>query len=230
VVSRAARFVLVRPRNPLNAGACARALVNFGFSDLCAVDPHAPVWKEAKSAVGAEKILQDAPALSLDEALADRHLVLGTHDGRRKGGPDVVDLPELASFIASELPKGGKLAILFGCEKSGLDNAALGRCRAAVRIPTQASQPSMNLSQAVAVVAYELSREKAGLRPSAPAMPNDRQREAFVASAVALCRKTGLRPNDPDSILAGKFRDLLLRRPLTRDETATLQALLRRLS
>lgn len=230
-MSRAAvRFALVHPRNPLNAGAAARALANFGFSDLVAIEPHAPVWKEARSAVGAEKLLQDAPALSLDEALADRHLVLGSHDGRRKGGPEVVDLPDLQAFIAENLPKAGKLALLFGSEKTGLDNVALGRCRASIRIPTSAACPSMNVSQAVAVVAYELTRETFPPRGgNPPAMPNDAQREAFVSAAVALCRKTGLRPNDPDHVLARKFRDLLLRRPLLRDETATLQALLRRL-
>jgi tRNA/rRNA methyltransferase len=213
-------------------GAAARALANFGFSDLCAVDPYAPVWKEAKSAVGAEALLQNAPALTLDEALADRHLTLGTHDGRRKGGPEVVDLPNLPQYLAEHLPKGGKLALLFGSEKTGLPNEVLSRCRAAIRIPTKPSCPSMNVSQAVAVLAYELTRE--GFPPyggnlrGADVM-TDAQREAFILQAVALCRKTTWRSSDPDAVIAQKFRDLLLRRPLARDEAATLQAILRRL-
>jgi tRNA/rRNA methyltransferase len=234
LVSAAVRFVLVRPRNPLNAGAAARALANFGFCDLCAVDPYGPVWKEATSAVGAEDILARAPALSLDEALADAHLVLGTHDGRRKGGPEVVDLPDLGEFLSAHLPARGTLALLFGSEKTGLDNKTLSRCRAVIRVPTSARQPSMNLSQAVAVVAYELAMGRDSVRtrsrPAAlpPAM-TDAQREAFVRDALALARRLGWRPNDTDALVAQKFRDILLRRPLTRDEAATLQALLRRL-
>ena len=224
------RFVLVRPRNPLNVGAAARALANFGFSDLVAVLPHAPVWKEAKSAVGAEALLARAPALSLEEALGDRHVALGTHDGRRRGGPPVIELPALRAWLAERLAAGGRLALCFGPEKTGLGNDVLSRCHAAIRIPTTPACPSMNLAQAVAVVAYELARTSEEAKASFTYIAmTDRQREAFVAQAVALCRKAGWRPHDPDEVLARKFRDLLLRRPLSRDEAATLQALLRRL-
>ncbi len=223
-------FVLVRPRNPLNVGAAARALANFGFEDLVAVDPYLPVWKEAKSAVGAEELLRRAPALSLDEALEGTHVCLGTHDGRRRGGPPVVDLPELGVWLSSRLPREGRLAVLFGCEKNGLPNEVLDRCQAAVRIPTSASCTSMNLAQAVAVVAYELSSLPAR-SPSReePAAMTHEQREAFVAQAVALCRRLGYRSADPDAVLEKGLRSALLRRPLTRDEAALVQALLRRL-
>jgi len=228
-VSPPVRFVLVRPRNPLNVGAAARAVANFGFSELCAVEPHAPVWKEATSAVGAEALLRRAPALTLDAALEGAHLILGTHDGRRRGGPVVVELPALREWLAARSPAGGRLAVLFGCEKSGLSNVELDRCHAAVRIPTSAGCPSMNLAQAVAVVAYELAARPAP--PPAedlPAMTHE-QREAFVAQALGLCRALGYRAGDPDEVLERALRAVLLRRPLSRDEAALLQALLRRL-
>lgn len=226
------RFVLVRPRNPLNIGAAARAVANFGFSDLAAVDPFEPVWKEARAAVGAEAVLESARALTLDQAVADRHLVLGTHDGRRRGGPPRLDLPELGAFLKARLGSG-RLAVVFGQEKSGLTNEDLSRCHAALSIPTDRSCPSMNLAQAVAVVAYELAK----LGRAAPARaPQDQetltaqQRESLIAAAVVLCRKVGYRAQDSESSLAGRFRAVLLRRPLERAEAAVLQALLRRLN
>ena len=231
VSAQAVRFVLVRPRNPHNLGAAARALANFGFSDLIAVDPHEPVWKEAKSAVGGEAVLDKARALTLDAALGDRHLVLGTHDGRRRDGPTRVDLPELAAWLAGRFPRNGKLAILFGPEKTGLDNAALGRCHAALRIPTDAGCPSMNLAQAVAVVAYELGKRTRAARPAQePPEITDAQREDLVSRAVGVCRKLGYRNNEPERIIAARFRRLLLRRPLQPGEAASLQALLKRLT
>lgn len=225
----AVRFVLVRPRNPLNVGAAARAVANFGFSELCAVEPHAPVWKEATSAVGAEELLRRAPALTLDRALEGAHVVLGTHDGRRRAGPAVVELPALREWLSSRLPAAGRLAVLFGCEKSGLSNVELDRCHAAVRIPTSPGCPSMNLAQAVAVVAYELAARPAPPPAEEIAAMTHEQREAFVARALALCRALGYRSGDPDDVLERSLRAVLLRRPLSRDEAALLQALLRRL-
>ena len=221
----AVRFVLVRPRNPLNIGACARALANFGFSDLLAVDPFEAVWKETKSAVGGEAVLEKARAVSLDEALDDRQVVLGTHDGRRKSGPPVVDLPELRAWLPS-----GRLAVLFGPEKTGLANEELSRCHAVLRIPTDAGCPSMNLAQAVAVVAYELKRApgKAGKETLDPTTHG--QREDLIKSAVSLCRKMHVKDDLTDSSLADGFRRLLLRWTMSGGEAARLQLLLRRLN
>jgi tRNA/rRNA methyltransferase len=149
---RRVRFVLVRPRNPNNIGACARALVNFGFDELLAVDPYEPVWKEARAAVGAEDVLLKARAVPLDEALEGCDLVLGTTSLKaRVPKLPVIRLPALA-------PWTGTLAVLFGSEKTGLTNDVLSRCDSLLTIPTAKKQPSMNLSQAVAVVAYQLSQ------------------------------------------------------------------------
>src|SRR5215469_14739527 len=79
------RIVLVRPRNPLNIGAAARAMANFGFRDLVVVAPHPPVWQETRSAVGAEEVILSARVEDdLRRAVADATLVLGTTAGSRR--------------------------------------------------------------------------------------------------------------------------------------------------
>ena len=152
-------MVLVRPRNPLNMGAAARAMANFGFQQLSVVAPWAPHWREARSAVGAPELLQCAKeTASLAEAVADCTLVVGTGTlTYRKAEQQVVQLPALAPLVARELARGGRIAVVFGPEKHGLTRDDLSYCHALVEIPTDARQPSMNLGQAVAVCLYELS-------------------------------------------------------------------------
>src|SRR3989442_12191539 len=79
------RIVLVRPRNPLNIGAAARAMANFGLRELVVVKPYGPVWQETRSAVGAEEILKSARAVEkLEEAIGDANWVGGTTTGSRR--------------------------------------------------------------------------------------------------------------------------------------------------
>jgi TrmH family RNA methyltransferase len=153
------RFVLVRPRNPLNIGAAARAMANFGLRDMVVVAPFEPVWREARSAVGAEAVLAAARAApDLAAAVGDATLVIGTTAGSRRNlGRDLLPLPELVPWLRRRRARG-RAALLFGSEKTGLSNEHLSFCHALVRIPTAAGCPSMNLGHAVAVSAYELAR------------------------------------------------------------------------
>jgi tRNA/rRNA methyltransferase len=151
--------VLVSPRNPLNMGAAARAMANFGFARLAVVAPYAPHWREARSAVGAPQLLRRARECStLAEAVADSTLVIGTGtlQSRRPTQP-VVSLPALAPRVSRELAQGGHVALVFGPEKHGLTRDDLAHCQLFVGIPTHAEQPSMNLGQAVSVCLYELA-------------------------------------------------------------------------
>ena len=153
------RVVLARPRNPLNIGAAARAMANFGFSDLVVVDPFDPVWREVRSAVGAEDLLRSAHSVAtLSEALEGVTLVVGTTAGARRSLPQhLVSLTELPNWLRGKRPRH-RAAILFGPEKTGLTNEHLSFCHILVRIPTSPQCPSMNLGQSVAVCAYELTR------------------------------------------------------------------------
>jgi TrmH family RNA methyltransferase len=152
--------ILVRPRNPLNIGAAARAMANFGFMQLNVVAPYEPSWREARSAVGAGKVLQNASVFStLAEALGRGTLAVATSAlTHRRAEQRVIRLPALAPYVNAEFECGGRPAIVFGSEKRGLTREDLSRCHLLVEIPTDSRQPSMNLGQAVAVCLYELVR------------------------------------------------------------------------
>jgi tRNA/rRNA methyltransferase len=151
--------VLVSPRNPLNIGAAARAMANFGFQRLKVVSPFEPPWRDARSAVGAPELLLDAvESATLAEAVTGATLVIGTGTlTYRKAEQKVVSLPDLAPLVSRELARGGRIAVVFGPEKHGLTREDLSYCHLLVEIPTDAGQPSMNLGQAVAVCLYELA-------------------------------------------------------------------------
>jgi len=151
--------VLVSPRNPLNIGAAARAMANFGFSRLAVVAPYADHWREARSAVGAPELLAAATEFrTLAEAVAGCTLVVGTGSlAYRKPEQPVVPLPDLTPLVGRDLAHGGRVAMVFGPEKHGLTREDLSWCHLLVEIPTDARQPSMNLGQAVAVCLYELA-------------------------------------------------------------------------
>jgi TrmH family RNA methyltransferase len=157
--SQSVDVVLVSPRNPLNIGAVARAMANFGFVHLSVVAPYEPHWREARSAVGAPELLLVAKeSTALAEAVAGCTLVVGTGTlTYRRPEQKVVPLPKLAPLVQHELDRGGRVALVFGPEKHGLTRQDLSWCNLLVEIPTDPRQPSMNLGQAVAVCLYELS-------------------------------------------------------------------------
>ena len=154
------RIVLVRPRNPLNIGAAARALANFGLTQMGVVAAFEPTWDEARqAALSGDRVIAAARAVtSLADILSDTTLVLGTTTGSRRNlGRELLPLPELAAWLGLRKARG-RAALLFGSEKTGLSNEDMSHCHALVRIPTTPDCPSMNLGQAVAVCAYELAR------------------------------------------------------------------------
>jgi len=151
--------VLVRTRNPLNVGAAARAMSNFGFLKLRVVEPFDVAFREARSAVGAPELLANAEEFgSVAEAVADCSMVVGTTAvGSRVLAHPLKRLERGGSEIRSHLGSGS-VALLFGSEKRGLSNDDLSHCHWLLRIPTREEHISMNLGQAVAVCLYELIR------------------------------------------------------------------------
>jgi tRNA C32,U32 (ribose-2'-O)-methylase TrmJ len=179
------RVVLVATRNPLNIGAAARAMSNFGFRRLRVVRPFEPAFLEAKSAVGASELLERAEHFdSVADAVGDCGLVVGTTAVRTRNLQHTVRrLEDGARLIRKRMavdgkknnvknPRGnvgvwgapaskrmGGVALLFGSEKVGLSNEDLSHCHWLMRIPTCDANISMNLGQAVAVCLYELVRD-----------------------------------------------------------------------
>jgi TrmH family RNA methyltransferase len=222
------RVVLVRPRNPLNIGAAARAMANFGFIDLVVVAPYQPTWQESKAAVGAEDLLRQARAVAnLADAIDDRTFVVGTSSlARREILRPVISLDHLGSALKTQR-KRTRLALVFGSEKTGLSKTDLGRCHSIVRIPTQSECPSMNLGQAVAVCCYELRRiigcNKHGIETQPQEHASDAEARASVAEIERLI--AGLEKlmwetpaNGPQRARVARLRQMLLRWPISRQD------------
>jgi tRNA/rRNA methyltransferase len=185
--------VLVSPRNPLNIGAAARAMANFGFSRLTVVAPYAPHWREARSAIGAPELLHKAKETeSLAEAVTDCTLVIGTGTlTYRKPEQCVVPLPGLAAPVEREMRRCGRVALVFGPEKHGLTRVDLSHCHLFVEIPTDVHQPSMNLGQAVAVCLYELAArgfpiEEGAVTPARPIIAVSSDRRTAISNDLEL--------------------------------------------
>ena len=151
--------MLVKTRNPLNIGAAARALSNFGFHRLRVVSPFDLAFREARSGVGASEVLTNAEEYtSVAEAVSDCALVIGTTAGRqRQLQQPLRPLNETGGLIRKEL-ESRAVALLFGSEKVGLSKEDFSHCHWLIHIPTQEENLSMNLGQAVAVCLYELVR------------------------------------------------------------------------
>lgn len=185
------RVVLVAPRNPLNIGAAARAMSNFGFSELRLVNPYRVAFQEARSAVGAGAVLRHAREFaSVAEAVADCALVVGT----TSKGPRALEHPlrrlEYGGRLIARKLAAAPVALLFGSEKFGLSNDDLSHCHWLMRIPTRPEHGSMNLGQAVALCLYEIIRQPAAARatPEArrPARAEDLERITALLEEVLM--------------------------------------------
>ena len=169
------RVVLVRTRNPLNIGAVARAMSNFGFRHLRVVNPYEVAFREARSAVGASDVLAKAEEFSnVGDAASDCTLVVGTTAARRRELQyPLRTLEDGARRIRKRLTSG-RVAILFGSERTGLSNEELSHCHWLMRIPAREENPSVNLGQAVAICLYELARS--------PKIRSQIEKEQFAAA------------------------------------------------
>lgn len=154
------RIVLVNTSHPGNIGAAARAMKNMGLSRLVLVDPERFPDPEARArASGADDVLQQAQVVAtLEEAIADCVLVMGTSARDRRIPWPVLDPRESAGKVLdqlAELPEA-PIALVFGREDSGLTSDELQRCQYHVHIPSNPDFSSLNLAAAVQVLSYEL--------------------------------------------------------------------------
>lgn len=179
------RVVLVTPRNPLNIGAAARAMSNFGIFELRLVNPYDVAFKEARSAVNAHALLENAREYrGVAEAVADCELVVGTTSIGHRALEHPLRRLELGGRLVARKLQTSPVALLFGSEKFGLSNEDMSHCHWLMRIPAREAHGSMNLGQAVAVCLYEIIRHPA----AGKATPSTKR----PASAADLERITGL--------------------------------------
>lgn len=176
--------MLVRARNPLNIGAAARAMSNFGARRLRLVNPYAPGFREARSAVGASDLLNQAEEFkTVAEAVADCVLVVGTTAVRNRVLQQPVhQLDEHAGKTIRLQLQTGRVALLFGSEKIGLTNRDFSHCHWLLTIPTSQQNISMNLGQAVAVCLYELAQIE--VEQAAPPKPVTEDEQPATAGAT----------------------------------------------
>lgn len=174
-------FVLVEPTESGNIGASARAIKNMGFTNLCLVKPPAEISQEGRwFARNAHDVLDSAEVYgSVDEAIREMAVVVGTtrRTGKRRGPILPV---EKATERIREVAAGNKVAILFGREARGLYNDEVDECGFMIRIPSSDIQPSLNLSQAVLIIAYELSK----YWETAKSLPLSRRKKKYDNSTL----------------------------------------------
>jgi TrmH family RNA methyltransferase len=203
--SPAITFALVSPAEPGNAGAAARSLAVFGFRDLRLITPaHRPDAHDAALAVRwGREVLRTAPIVPVDAIesfLAGYDEIWGTtaRSGRQRrvAAADAT----VADYLAR---RRGRLLILFGPERDGLDRIWLERCHRLVRLPTGAGP--LNLAHAVTVMAYELRRQLAAAPAAATGASPEQRRELLARAQTILARLTyptrALRRHPPEAFL-----------------------------
>jgi tRNA/rRNA methyltransferase len=232
------RVVLVATRNPLNIGAAARAMSNFGVRRLRVVNPYEVAFREARSAVGASGLLAKAEQYEgVAEAVADCRLVVGTTAvGRRDLQHRLLRLDAGAHAIKRQL-KTGPVALLFGSERYGLSNEEMSHCHWVMRIPTREEHGSMNLGQAVAVCLYELVRGKKTAPTKKKAAPGGSEKKSAASREVERLTQMLLEVLHtsgyvkPRAVAAEeKLRRLVRRLDLNAADTAVLLGMLRQIA
>lgn len=159
------RFVLVETSHPGNIGAVARAMKTMGFSELVLVNPRFPDAVRQDEAVafasGAQDVLEAARMVgSIDEALTGCNFAAAMSSRLREFSPPIVTPRALAGRLTADA--GLNAALLFGSERYGLPNEAVEKCNVLINIPANPDYASLNLAQAVQVLAYECRMAAAG--------------------------------------------------------------------
>ena len=196
------RFILVAPRHPGNIGAAARALKAMGQRELWLVAPAAfPHALASERAAGADDLLAAAKVVAtLAEAVADCGLVYGTSARLRTEYYWPVASPREAAPRILDAAAQGEAALVFGSERTGLSNADLELCHGLIHIPTDPEFGSLNLAQAVQVLAYELRTASGGaprparrLAPLAPVAELERLKNHLdeVLTEIDFTDRTG---------------------------------------
>lgn len=225
--------VLVEPREEGNIGSAARAMANMGLNELVLVNPVAKLGRVARAfAVGAGHLLDSArQADSLAEALEPYRQIIGTTSARARELPVPPIRPhDLPGVLRDEHPDSST-ALVFGSETSGLDNEHLALCGLLVRVPCHPIQPTLNLSQAVLIVTYELYMARLDpvdpteLRPQAATAG---ELEGLFGQLAPLLSTIGFQRDDTFDSVVRDLRRLAARAGVTSREVSILRGICRR--
>lgn len=225
--------VLVRPQESGNVGAVARAMANMGLAELRLVEPAAPTGDVARAfAMHAHHVLDGARRYpDLGAATGDLELLVATASLREREWAQPVLAPrELAGWLSRQAP-GARVGLLFGPEVSGLANDELARASVLVSIPAAPAQPTLNLAQAVLVLAYELylARGAPGAAYPAPvARANLHQVDRLFSTLEGLLGDVHFARDTTIRKVARDLRQLLARAAVSEREATILSGILRR--
>ena len=223
--------ILVEPQLGENIGAAARAMANFGLSRLRLVKPRQrwPNPQAHKMASGADRILDDAIIYdTLEAAIADCSLVLATTARGHDQAKPVVDAAQAAQVAAPRIAGGEHVAILFGRERTGLENHEVALADNIVTLPVNPAFASLNLAQAVAVVAYEWFKHATGgvlpfgMPRKSPLASKEQLLGFFNAVEHELEKVEFFRPPDKRDTMQINLRNIFTRMQPTQQDIRTL--------
>ncbi len=228
----AIRIVLVDTSHPGNIGASARAMKNMGLSSLVLVRPRAHPSPEAmaRASAASDLVAHARIVQTIDEAIGDCGLVLGATARARSAHWRVLDARDgSAEIVAAATSRPA--AVLFGGERNGLANEELARCHALIRIPCAAEYESLNLAQAVQIVAYEIlmAARKADTRPAAIGAPEPatvEEMRAFYAHLDLVLRMVGFMHVANEAQLRPRLQRLFARSVPDNGEVRILRGML----
>ena len=227
-------IVLVEPQLGENIGAAARVMANFGLGRLRLVRPRDgwPNLQARRSASGADRILDDAMLFeTLEAAIADCTLVLATTARAHDQAKPVIGADEAAAFLAPRVAAGESVAVLFGRERYGLENEEVALADRIVTFAVNPAFASLNLAQAVALIAYEWFKLASGgalpfLMPNKSEPANKEQVQAFFANLEReLDRIEYFRPLDKRATMLVNLRNIFARMQPTRQDIQTLHGI-----
>ena len=222
------RIILVRPKEPANVGAAARAMKNFGLSELYLVAPQRAINKRAFAlASHADDVLEGAVYCdSLAEAVIGCKLVLGTTARPRASDQRVYSSREAAQTLPAD-----EVGLAFGPEDFGLSNEDLDHCQGYIQIPT-ADYASLNLAQAVQIVAYEWFVANRGMtekKDLSELAPRERL-EPMYAQLIEMMHLIGYTDAQREASARELFRNLFDKAELTEREVLALRGLWRQMT
>ena len=227
--------VLVEPQLGENIGAAARAMANFGLSQLRLVNPRQgwPNDKARMMATGAGRVLEAATLYpTLAAAIADCSIVLATTARAHDQAKPVIGPAEAAGLIAPGIAAGENIAVLFGRERNGLENDEVGLADRILTLPVNPGFASLNLAQAVALVAYEWFKHVSGgalpfAMPQKSPPAGKQQVQAFFANLEReLDAIEYFRPLDKRATMLVNLRNIFTRMAPTQQDIQTLHGVI----
>jgi tRNA/rRNA methyltransferase len=226
--------ILVEPQLGENIGAAARAMANFGLSQLRLVRPRDgwPSVQAKRSASGADRILDEARLFdTVEEAIADCNFLFAATARQHDQAKLVVGADEAARLAVARVAAGETVAFMFGRERNGLENNEVGLADAILTLPINPAFASLNLSHAVAVVAYEWLKASGGELPfSMPEKSSSAPKEQLLAFFADLERELDrvefFRPPEKHATMTVNLRNIITRMRPTQQDIHTLHGII----